>query len=64
MMEFPRFIDKEKSMSIITVGVDLAKNVFAVYGVNETGEAARGNRACRATICCHGLPCFPNSTPL
>lgn len=25
-------------MSIITVGVDLAKNVFAVYGVDEAGK--------------------------
>jgi transposase len=42
MMEFPHFIQpnrKGKSMSIITVGIDLAKNVFAVHGVNETGKA-------------------------
>ena len=26
-------------MSIITVGIDLAKNVFAVHGVNEYGKA-------------------------
>ena len=43
MMEFPRFIvpqrNKGKSMSIITVGIDLAKNVFAVHGVNESGRA-------------------------
>lgn len=26
-------------MSIITVGIDLAKNVFAVHGVNDTGKA-------------------------
>jgi len=26
-------------MSIITVGIDLAKNVFAVHGVNEAGRA-------------------------
>ena len=42
MMEFPRFINaqrKGKSMSIITVGIDLAKNVFAVHGVNESGKA-------------------------
>ena len=25
-------------MSIITIGIDLAKNVFAVHGVNESGE--------------------------
>ena len=27
-------------MSIITVGIDLAKNVFAVHGVDEAGRAA------------------------
>lgn len=26
-------------MSIITVGIDLAKNVFAVHGVGESGKA-------------------------
>ena len=26
-------------MSIITVGIDLAKNIFAVHGVNEIGKA-------------------------
>jgi len=26
-------------MNIITVGIDLAKNVFAVHGVDETGKA-------------------------
>jgi len=26
-------------MSIITVGIDLAKNIFAVHGVNEAGKA-------------------------
>ena len=25
-------------MTIVTVGTDLAKNVFAVHGVNETGK--------------------------
>jgi len=25
-------------MSIIVVGIDLAKNMFAVHGVNETGK--------------------------
>ena len=25
-------------MSIITIGIDLAKNVFAIHGVNETGK--------------------------
>ena len=27
-------------MSIITVGIDLSKNVFAVHGVDENGKAA------------------------
>jgi transposase len=27
-------------MAIVTVGIDLAKNVFAVHGVDETGQAA------------------------
>lgn len=26
-------------MSIVYVGIDLAKNVFAVHGVNEVGKA-------------------------
>lgn len=26
-------------MAILTVGIDLAKNVFAVCGVNEAGQA-------------------------
>ena len=26
-------------MTILTVGIDLAKNVFAVHGVNEAGDA-------------------------
>lgn len=25
-------------MNIITVGIDLAKNVFAIHGVNEAGK--------------------------
>ncbi len=27
-------------MAIVTVGIDLAKNVFAVHGVDEAGKAA------------------------
>jgi len=30
---------KEKSMTIVTVGIDLAKNVFAVDGADESGKA-------------------------
>jgi transposase len=29
---------KGKSMNIITVGIDLAKNVFAVHGVDDNGK--------------------------
>lgn len=28
-----------ESMSIVCVGIDLAKNVFAVHGINESGKA-------------------------
>lgn len=27
-------------MAIMTIGIDLAKNVFAVHGVDETGKPA------------------------
>ena len=27
-------------MRIITIGIDLAKNIFAVHGVNESGKPA------------------------
>ena len=30
------------AMAIVTVGIDLAKNVFAVHGVDETGKASAG----------------------
>jgi transposase len=54
MMEFliisstPR---KGKSMNIITVGIDLAKNVFAVHGVNDSGKACAG----QAESCTRGF---------
>jgi transposase len=35
-------------MPIVTIGIDLAKNVFAVHGVDETGKAMLINRVCRA----------------
>lgn len=28
-------------MSIVTIGIDLAKNVFAAHGVDATGKAVR-----------------------
>src|SRR5512143_3532690 len=42
MMDFPILIRprKGKSMSIITIGIDLAKNVFAVHGVDDNGKPA------------------------
>jgi hypothetical protein len=30
---------KGKSMAIVSVGIDLAKNAFAVHGVDATGKA-------------------------
>jgi transposase len=30
---------EEETMSIVTVGIDLSKNVFAVHGVDELGKA-------------------------
>src|SRR5215218_4046286 len=34
-----QLVRKGKSMAIVTVGIDLAKNVFAVHGVDGTGRA-------------------------
>ena len=36
----PLVLWKGKSMTIVTVGIDLAKNVFAVHGVDATGKPA------------------------
>ena len=36
-------------MSIITVGIDLAKNVFAVHGVDDNGKPALVNYRVRGT---------------
>ena len=33
------FARKGKSMDIVTVGIDLAKNVFALHGVDQSGKA-------------------------
>jgi transposase len=38
-------------MTILTVGTDLAKNVFAAHGVNEAGRTELCVRPCRATSC-------------
>ena len=32
--------ERESLMAIVSVGIDLAKNVFAVYGLDETGKPA------------------------
>jgi transposase len=44
--EMRRFINSlvgwnGKSVTIVSVGIDLAKNVFAVHGVDEAGRPAR-----------------------
>ena len=41
MMEIAVFINHQegKVMNIITIGIDLAKNIFAVHGVDENGKA-------------------------
>lgn len=31
-------LGRQKAMAIVTVGIDLAKNFFAVYGVDTTGK--------------------------
>jgi transposase len=43
-------------MSIITVGIDLAKNVFAVHGVNDNGKAALVKPKVAATNCWNWWP--------
>jgi transposase len=35
-----QLIRKEKSVAIVTVGIDRAKNVFAVHGVDSVGKPA------------------------
>ena len=41
-----QLIRKGKSMTILTVGIDLAKNVFAVHGVNEAGRSLMEWKTC------------------
>ena len=36
----PKTIDAYARAIIMTVGIDLAKNVFAVHGIDENGKAA------------------------
>jgi transposase len=40
--------ERGKSMAIVTVGMDLAKNVFAVHGVDGAGRAALDRQSERA----------------
>jgi transposase len=37
-------------MAILTVGIDLAKNVFALHGVNEAGKPELLPRVARAKL--------------
>src|SRR5512143_1854463 len=46
-------------MKITTIGLDLAKNVFQVHGVNERGQAVLKKRLTRAQV----LPFFANLPP-
>ena len=53
-------------MAIVAVGIDLAKNAFAVYGVGESGKLGgliQAPRTMRAVACVPGLahadPAFP-----
>ena len=44
-------------MAIVFVGIDLAKNVFALHGVDEHGKAALVRPAVRRAT---GLPPWPS----
>jgi transposase len=41
---------REPSMSEITIGLDLAKNIFQVHGVDETGTAVVAKRLRRSQV--------------
>ena len=43
-------------MTIVTVGIDLAKNVFAVHGVDESGKPALVKPKVFARNCCDWSP--------
>jgi|GEM_PF-6239334 len=43
-------------MAIVTFGIDLAKNVFAVYGVDETGSRLWCDLKCHAPNCSNSSP--------
>ncbi len=42
--------------AIVTIGIDLAKNVFAVHGVNATASLRWCAPAFRAPSCLNSLP--------
>ena len=47
-------------MTIITIGIDLAKNIFAVHGVNKSGHA----EVVKPKLSCDQLlPLIPNLPP-
>jgi hypothetical protein len=45
---------EEEIIAIVTVEIDLTKNVFAVHGVDETGNATR---TCAPCSCWAHVPC-------
>ena len=45
-------------MTIITIGIDLAKNIFAAHGVNENGHAELVNPTLAAINNCHSSPIY------
>ena len=49
-------------MSIIVIGIDLAKNIFAVHGVNENGHAelvkSKGSRDQLLPLTANLPPCY------
>ena len=45
-------------MPIITIGIDLAKNIFAVLGVNENGHAALVKPKVPAISSCRSSPIY------
>ena len=49
---------KGKSMTIVTVGIDLAKNVFAVHGINEAGKPELVRPSGRAPSSMNWSPCY------
>ena len=44
-------------MDITTIGLDLAKNVFQVHGINGRGDVIVRRRLRRAQVCAFSPPC-------